>query len=238
MKIKELIEKSNGIDELIKSSIVSSDEETGPILDGIIDPGKFSSAKYKILWILKEPYDSFDSNNVPHGGNWDLRKVLREKTSFIDFGAKGTYKPIITVSSCILNNCGPDIDYLNLEIEPSMLDDLKSVALINLSKLPGLKRSNHNFLQKAYNQNKSLLLKQIEFINPDIIIFGSTIRYFLPDLNFKKSELRNYVSNKYILKDNRIYIDSYHPSQFTITKNQYCNDIIAVVNNLLSENKE
>jgi hypothetical protein len=238
MRIKELIEKSIEIDELIKTSIVSSDEETGPILDGIIDPEKFLSAKYKILWILKEPYDSFDSSNIPHGGNWDLRKVLREKTSFIDFGAKGTYKPMISVSSCILNHCETDIDYNNLEIGTSMLNDFKSVALINLSKLPGLKRSNYNSLQRAYNLHKLLLLKQIESINPDIIIFGSTIRYFLPDLNFKKSELHNYESNKHILKDNRIYIDAYHPSQFTITKNQYCNDIVTVVNNLLSENKK
>ena len=60
MTVHDLTEKIKAFDTLVNSTIVSDQEETYPILDGIIDPERFVGAKYKILWILKEPYDEFD----------------------------------------------------------------------------------------------------------------------------------------------------------------------------------
>lgn len=57
MTIQQLTDKCEELDQLINSTIKSDIEDTFPILDGVFDPEKYLASKYKILWILKEPYD-------------------------------------------------------------------------------------------------------------------------------------------------------------------------------------
>ncbi len=47
--------KVNEINKLVNEKIVSDVPDTFPITDGIIEIEKYFNAKYKILWILKEP---------------------------------------------------------------------------------------------------------------------------------------------------------------------------------------
>lgn len=59
------------IDERICKEIVDPTDDTAPLLDGIINPDLYfnrSLTKYRILWILKEPYDDFDKSENPVGG--------------------------------------------------------------------------------------------------------------------------------------------------------------------------
>jgi len=51
-----------------------------------------------------------------------------------------------------------------------LIDILQNIALINIRKLPGNSSSDDKEIENAYTVHKSLLLKQIEIINPDIII--------------------------------------------------------------------
>jgi len=83
---------------------------------------------------------------------------------------------------------------------PDMLEAFKSVAYINVKKLPGLTKSNHYNISIAYNKYKNILLKQIKYYNPDIIIGGSTLHNFFPDLNIKKCELVRFDNFKYAIK--------------------------------------
>jgi len=234
MTIQDLTAKSKELDTLINSTITSTQEDTFPILDGIVDPERFLSAKYKILWILKEPYDDFDDEGVPFGGGWDLKEVLKSKNSIQEYeGGKPTFKPMLYTSWGILNNFCLWNDMGNVEKDISMMEALKSIAYINVKKIPGHKSSYYKVIQDAYDQHKNILLKQIEYINPDIIIGGSTLGLFLNDLQLSRNETVRHRGINYFIKNGKIFIEAYHPAQRTsstgVTQEQYCDDIITAV---------
>jgi hypothetical protein len=70
-KEKEIAEKIN--------AITSGVEGLFPIVDGIIDAEKYLEAKYKILWMLKEPHDEWvtmKKTGQKRNGGWDLAKGI------------------------------------------------------------------------------------------------------------------------------------------------------------------
>jgi hypothetical protein len=223
------------IDKLVKETIISENVELTPILDGVIDIDKYWTSKYKILWVLKEPYDDKDESGNPFGGGWSIPELIRSKQTIWEFegGGRPTYRPMIYTSWGIFNNFCQWDDMKDVEDDPSMLEALKSIAYINIKKLPGVSESRGSHLQKAYNHDKELLFKQIECINPDIVIFGYTISFFLNDLGFKFEDFKRLGSLKYFIHGNRIYIDAHHPAQrpgiTSISVPEYCNDIINAV---------
>ncbi len=228
----EIQTQVNDLNDQIKSTIKSGNPELDPIYDGIIDVEKYVQAKYRILWVLKEPYDGKDENGNPFGGGWSIPELVRSKHTIWEFegGGRPTFRPMIYTSWGIFNNFCQWNKMNDVEEDPSMLEALKSIAYINVKKLPGMTESRGSHLQKAYNQDKDLLFKQIECFNPDIVIFGYTISYFLPDLGFRHEDFHSFGSLKYIIHDKKIYIDAYHPAQRnTISAPEYCNDIINAV---------
>ncbi len=223
------------INKLIKESIISENAELEPISDGIIDVDKYSKARYRILWVLKEPYDDKDDDGNPFGGGWSIPELIRSKKTIWEFegGGRPTFRPMIYASWGILNDFCQWEDMKDVEDDPSMLEALKSLAYINIKKIPGKSESRGSHLQSAYDHDKELLFKQIACINPEIVIFGYTISYFLSDLGFKNDDLQKSGSLKYIIHNKKIYIDAYHPAQRPgvtgVHVKEYCNDIINVV---------
>jgi hypothetical protein len=229
--IEDLKNKIDEIKKLINEKIVSDFEDTYPITDGIIDPEKYFNAKYKILWILKEPYDEFDNEGMPYGGGWGLDEAIRPKQTINEFtSGRPTFKPMIYASWGILNDFCLWNDMDNVENDPTMLDALKSVAYINVKKLPGYTTSHNTVIEHAYEQHKEILLKQIEYYNPDIIIGGSTLYNFYQDFGISREQLQSNDSVNFIIKDNKIFIEAYHPAQRPgttgVLQDKYCNDII------------
>ena len=104
---------------------------------------------------------------------------------------------------------------------------LKKIAVINVRKLPGYKRTwDYSRISNAYNQYKDVLLLQIETYKPDIIIGGSTIHLFKNDLSF--GEYKTKGSVEYWMTKSKIYIAAYHPGQTQVIRQKYVNDIIGV----------
>lgn len=230
----ELQQRIDEVNEIINKTIISDNIEVFPITDGIIDIDRYLKAQYKILWILKEPYDDFNEKGEPIGGGWGLDQAINPKQTIYEFGReKQTFKPMIYASWGILNNFCLWSDMEDVEDNPTMLNALKSIAYINIKKLPGGTSSQYSKIEVAYIKNKNILLKQIEYYNPDIIIGGSTLYNFFQDLGFSKSEMTEYGSLNYIVRKGKIFIDAYHPAQRVgrtgVSKEQYCNDIIMVV---------
>jgi hypothetical protein len=81
-----------------------------------------------------------------------------------------------------------------------------------------------NYLQKV-------IQKQIDLMNPNVLIFGNTIELYKNMLELDFSKFQNSGSCKYIIQNNKLYISAYHPSQRTITRDKYVNDVIIVVEN-------
>jgi len=76
--MNELENKAIEIDEIVKSRYPYNQElDISPICDGIINIEQYLKSKYKILWILKEPYDEFDKDGKPCGGGWvDIPRIV------------------------------------------------------------------------------------------------------------------------------------------------------------------
>jgi hypothetical protein len=232
--IQELIDLDNEIDQLIKEEIISDNPDLTSICDGIINYDEYFSAKYKILWILKEPYDEIDENGNLSGGGWHLRDVIISRKTIEEYeNGRNTFKPMIYATWGIFNDfCLWDIMH-DVENDPTMLKVLKSIAYINVKKIPGRKTSNNSEISNAYRLYNRILLKQIWSYNPDIIIGGYTLKLFLNDLGLKREEMVKNGSLDYIIKDNKVFIDAYHPAQRTgntgVSQEQYCDDIINTV---------
>ncbi len=232
---------TDDIDKRIKA-ITDKNPKLIPITDGIINIEKYHNAKYKILWILKEPYyDSIDMDGNISGGGWDIKKVYNAKTELNGkkgFNAK-TFFPMIYTSWAILNDFTEtrhmvkDINDKSAE----MIDAFKSTAYINIKKIPGQNTSNAKTIEQAYINYKQILTDQIKGYEPDIIICGSTFTLLLNDIKFDlKDKTRNKIDSEKHIKNYRLkedakqlFINAYHPANWRITKEQYCNDIINVV---------
>jgi hypothetical protein len=232
-QLLDLQDQIETINILVRDQIISEYPDVFPITDGVIDVGKYIETKFKILWILNEPYDDFYEGK-PTGGGWDLCKVISEKSNIYDIkGGRKTFLPMIYTSWGILNNFCRWIDMENIEDDPTMLEALKSIALINIKKTPGFKTSDKKIIKESYFQNKEILLKQLNIINPDIIIGNSHLDYFLNDMGVKPNNLKNWGILKYLLFNKKIFIKTYHPGQRSsitgISIPCYCDNIISLI---------
>ena len=203
------------------------------IYDGVLDFDEYFSGKIKILWILKEPYDDFDDDGNPIGGEWHFRDALLPKKSIREFsrGSRNTYEPIIYSTFSILNGFpnSREMEYIN--DKPEMLKSLKNIAYLNVKKTAGQTKTSDSVLYEAYANHKELLLQQVELCNPDIIIFGNTYKYFENDLGIENSEFTRNDSLEYAINNNRLYIKAYHPAQRKAStgysKWDYIDDIVS-----------
>lgn len=204
------------------------DEEL--IYDGILDFQKYDLAKYKIMWVLKEPYDHFDEDGKPSGGGWHFRDALLPKTQITDFdkGSRNTFEPIIYSAFSILNEfpCSTTMDLIS--DNPNMIEALKSISYINIKKTPGQTFTPDSALRKSFEKNKEVLVQQIELSNPDIIIFGNTLKYFGKYTESIFGNFANFDNFKYSLFNKRIHIDAFHPAQRSYSKWDYINELVTI----------
>jgi len=183
-----------------------------PVTDGIIDISQYEKAKFKILWILKEA-------NSEEGG-WDLKGFIAN--NLIGYhNWRRTYKMIIYTTWGILNDF-PKWEKRSRNWEEENISILRKTAIINLKKIPGPSVSSDRVIKEQFQENKSIIFKQIDTYNPDIIIFGGTMKYLHPKdlekINAKKS---------------KIIISAYHPNARKNHQSYYENLIKAVQDQII-----
>ena len=199
------------------------------ITDGIVNFEKYSRSKFKITWMLKEPYDNYDGT----GGGWDyselfpLDKDLYDKFNF----NQPTFHPIIYTTFSIFNDF---VEYSEMDWirdNHDMCSVLYELAFINCQKLPakGATVTEFTDLYKSIDKNGDLLKKQITLVDSDILIFGNTFELYRELLDLGNESLINNGSSDYLIKNDRLYISSYHPSQRKIARETYVNDIVNCV---------
>lgn len=196
-----------------------------PLYDGIVDIDMYLESKYKILWVLKEPYDG-------DGGGWHLCKDFLARDDFYHRmqGSRPTWHPVIYISYGILNGFAKFDDMNWIRDNHDMAKIIRSVAVINVKKIPGGKRTyDFNIIKDAYNRHKDILHEQIKLYNPDIIIGGATMDLFFHDLGISSEDIKSNNSVRYAVKDGKIYLAAYHPAQTTVKRHIYVDDIISVI---------
>ncbi|MTG99109.1 hypothetical protein GJV76_13365 [Myroides sp. BIT-d1] len=161
-------------------------EKNNEVGDGIINDVSFNNQPLKILFVLRETYE--DGENEEDKGGWHIKEVINDwiedKTHRIP-----TYENITKTISFITENTDTK-------------DLLNNIAIINIKKIPGSKKSNGRVLAKHFKVNKERLDQEIETINPDIIIFGGTAHHFEKYWNrYRKAFKREKGECNYIIKN-------------------------------------
>lgn len=154
-----------------------------PILDGLTYPEKYSEARVKIMFVLKEAYDVDKETKEIGSGGWDHTKLLNTDDYSVIKGNK-THRRVSEVATALLRNVQYEDSQRELITEDEKLDDFKKIAWINVGKYPAPEGSKtiDRRLKDAYKCWKSVLFQQIESYNPSIIIFGGTFSLFHDDI--------------------------------------------------------
>ena len=204
--------------EVAKEHELASDE-LEPIYDGVFDVEGYLASNPRLMWVLKEPFDDFDENGMPSGGGWSLTDDCIGKKDEI---AKSWYKMIYT-TYCLRHN----IEFVDMPsnlTNQALVDVLKDVAYINVSKMPGQSQSSESLLNSAYEIWKPILFDQIELLDPQVIIFGGTYGHFKHDFELRGARKVSNEQEVYLC-ENRLHISAYHPAIRTVSNADYVSGI-------------
>ena len=106
---------------------------------------------------------------------------------------------------------------------------LEEIAIININKSGGGSNTPSGKLDTEYKRDgvKDFLFKQIEFINPDIIINAHLVSQFFCD-QVGTNEIIVTKGARYSKNHNRLLIWTRHPNR--AHEISYCNSIVKIVN--------
>ncbi len=122
-----------------------------------------------------------------------------------------------------------DMSYLREKHE--MCDVVRYVAFVNSQKLPskGLTSTDHSDLWESIGKHSDLLKRQVELLDPNVFIFCNTINLYENVLNLDFKKLKTLGTCQYMVDNGKLYISAYHPSQRSIKRVNYVNDILEAV---------
>lgn len=217
------------IDELADSKGLWT-EDVGPIRDGVADIEAYQQSSPKVMWVLKEPYDDFKEDGSPYGGDYTLMEDLKKNRN----AQLGTMP--LTIQRVIYTTYGIFTDYeyddMGWYYEPETYKYLFQIAYVNLSKMPGGTKSGS--MTTKYQIWRDIVLKQFDLYKPDVMIFGHTFQDVKDDLGVRDED-RILTGNGWVdiyRKDNRLYVDAYHPG-IPGSNRMYVNTIAQNVRQLL-----
>jgi hypothetical protein len=174
--------------------------------DGIIDINKWNKSN-KILVILKEAYGSGKKEK-----EWNYSNLITTDAEWVM--NKPMYKMLCYWLYAISNTT---LDYYSVELTNDMLeigyDILCSSAVINLKKSNGISISRNSDLIEYIKKDKKFIKKQIEIINPNIILCGYTGDMLFQYVFEDDSYIEKYKSEYIIEYNGKPYINYYHPAR-------------------------
>jgi len=138
------------------------------VQDGIIDKKKWDAAKSKILFLLKEPYSDRQMS-------WDLRENIIGTVN--EMGLVGSWRQASYWSyAChhrIVHGTLPSFPAKAEERE--LVDLFLSSAVLNVKKVDdGQSSSEPEVIKKYADMDGDLILQQVGFISPQVMICGYT----------------------------------------------------------------
>jgi len=221
--------KFEEIQKNISKEILKKDKNA--IVDGIINCEKYTEIKTKILWVLKEANSS---------ETWTFQDLLSVNDIESKIGKTNDtlihhmFKKIFYATYGLKIN--EDYDKLPYITEKKVYQIGEEIAYINIKKIAGGSEAVENEIEQAYAVNEDLLLKQIKEYNPNIIIFGNTLKYFnwdkLKEIGWDLFDKKQIVDNEtnnthfYPISKDKLCIYPYHPAYITVTQDVYCSEII------------
>jgi len=221
-----LAAKDREIERRVYNEYVDPTGLSEAITDGIVEPTEYINAPKRILWFLKEPYDDGDKKE---GGGWSLTKsCLLEKND--EISRSRTFQPICYINYGIFKGIADWEQMPWLRDSEEIRHTLRKIAFINVSKLPGLKRSFWNEIADAYHKHRELLLAQIAAYTPQIIFACEPhIHGLAQDLGSHVNNAESFGSASALqLANGTRLVWVYHPAQTNkgLGRKNYVNDAI------------
>jgi hypothetical protein len=170
------------------------------IIDGPIVPSRYEVAKPRIMWVLREA----------HGGKgWDYREFVDKNLHSYPHWRR-TLGVVAKVSDGIIRGCAA---YSELTRDPKKLQDrLREVAIVNANKDIGKKRIDWKQFIKQAETYAPTILRQIEHLDPHVLIFAGTFDVLKWTLAKKMSGFPESPGSG-VNFDGRLYLLAAHPNQ-------------------------
>lgn len=201
------------------------------VVDGIVDDATYAETTPKILWVLKE----MNYENPESDEQLNIATVLKDFADNNEIAThwKNTFNRLMYATYGILNGFAKYNETPNRYTSPEMNQVLAQIAFINVNKFMGAGAvTDPNLLQTHFQNNKELLYKQIEYINPDIIIGGGTMHLFFADKGI--SPAANVGHTEGAVHEGKCWIKAYHPA-YPFSEEQYMDDIVEITKQLYQQ---
>lgn len=195
------------------------------VIDGVVDINCYLKSPIKIMWILKETNSS---------GSWSIVDNYKDHNWLTNNNGLMSIRRVIYASYGISHPEIIDWKDFPWSYEEECQTTLRNIAFVNINKSPGSSVANDAEIQDAYDRNRTLLKLQFDTYNPDVVIFGNTLKYvktedFDGDFSEDKRERTEKLDTHYYRADNRLYINAWHPSYFNgISDKDYVMDIVEI----------
>ena len=209
-----------------------------PVYDGVVNIEAYLTTSPRVMWVLKEPYDDFDTEGNPCGGGWTIISDHRESTLAEMARHNTTMRNIAYASFSIQNGGIPYNDIPQISNDnPEVSDSLLKVAYVNVNKMPSHSTTNAAALFQKYETWKGILFKQIDLYTPNTMIFcgTATLQCFTRDLNIELSKPeRTIVNGRSAVEihhwQNKQIVWAPHPA-VRIAPEEWVNSIVSAVCN-------
>ncbi len=194
------------------------------IKDGLVQEEAYETAKYRIVYVLKE---------VNGGESWDLRDFVRD-----DGGRPQTWDNIARWTQGIMN-LEEDIPWsvLGSNNEERRKTVLKQIAAVNLKKTSGGHTADNKLIYETALENDALLREQMSLYEPDIIICCGTSDAFV-DSCYKDVEITWEMTSRGIwyFRDGKTVVISYVHPEARVTDSLIVYGLIDAIKDILGGN--
>ncbi len=165
-------------------------------LDGIVCEKNYESTEPKLLFVAKEP-------NHPEGRGSDYRKWWLKEVKYI-------FSKRLCLWAYGVWNDFPSLSEFDAKADE--LELIRSISFMNLKKVGGTGSADPEKIRFITDRDKELLRRQIEIIDPDVII-GGVGDSSLWSLLFPGIALQDCGFDIHVARVRRVrVIDFYHPS--------------------------
>ena len=142
----------------------------GFVRDGIVNIESWKKEKVRICFILNEAGGRNEDEHYPEG--FDLAAEWNEKGSFSKFMFK-----LCVWTKAIQDAFGAPITYKKADVLKIRDDLIRSIAVVNVKKSDGQRRSDFEVLKHFANEDADELRRELELVNPNIIICAENIKF-------------------------------------------------------------
>jgi len=201
---------------------------------GVIDEETYVSIYPKIIFILKEPHSTAKGWSIPNGLKRNVEKGLKREP--LEKGYMHTWRQAGVWAYAIIYGFDK---YKELRKDKYVTKGLRAIGMTNLKKTGGKASSNRKEISYHANQDKELWQNELEIMNPDIILCGSTYDDVFKNLGLErlllyKNEQKSYFYSIYNISGRKsVIIDFLHPNN---RKNREVN--LSILRNMTNKLKE